>query len=96
MRLPTHPAAGSSSRSRRQIIKRFRQAGFEVMVASDVLEALALLQERPGLLVLLRIEPMPGAEEHQPLTLPQPVAEPIPGERHSTSGWLLPSTSRES
>jgi superfamily II DNA/RNA helicase len=73
MRALTQPG-GASSRSRRQIIKRFRQAGFEVMVASEVLEALTLLQQRPGLLVLLRIEPVPGAaEEQQPLTLPQTV-----------------------
>lgn len=46
-------SAESLTKGRRQIIEHYLQAGFEVSVAKSVPEALALLQEWPGIFVLL-------------------------------------------
>lgn len=98
MKPSTRPAAAaSSSEGCRQITRRLRQAGFEVRVAHDLLEALALVQQQPGLLVLLRrrvpqmrdscIEHLPGVDVgHQRSTPLQPVADTRleePQELHS-------------
>lgn len=90
MKPSTHPGKGLSAK-RRQFIRRYWQVGFEVTIAGDVLEALALMQQRPGLLVLLErgaaqkgrqfIEQVPSAaEEHQQLTLPLSGSDPMPIE----------------
>lgn len=101
MKPSTRPAAAaSSSEGCRQITRRLRQAGFEVRVAHDILEALALVQQQPGLLVLLRrrasqerdslIEHLQGVDVgHQRSTLLQPVADTMLEERQGLHSGLL-------